>query len=115
MAIDAFAWKIQASGQPAVTVKDNIRKVQFGDGYAQVSGNGINDEALSYEFSFSGDPDTALNIYKFLRRHKTKSFSFKPPSGELALWRVEADSLQKVIQGKKIITITATFEQAFAP
>ncbi|MCJ3193647.1 phage tail protein, partial [Klebsiella pneumoniae] len=30
-------------------------------------------------------------------------------------WRVQADSLQKVIQGKKVITITATFEQAFVP
>ncbi|MGG7750126.1 phage tail protein [Klebsiella aerogenes] len=115
MAIETFSWRIQAASQPTLKSKDNIRKVQFGDGYAQVSGNGINDEALSYEFSFSGDPNAALNIYNFLRRHKTKSFSFKPPSGELALWRVEADSLQKVIQGKKIITITATFEQAFAP
>ena len=51
MAIDAFAWKIQASGQPAVTVKDNIRKVQFGDGYTQVSGNGLNSETLNYAFS----------------------------------------------------------------
>lgn len=80
-----------------------------------MSGSGINDETLSFEFSFSGKPETALEIYAFLRRHKTKSFSFRPPSGELALWRVEADSLKKVIQGQKIITITATFEQAFAP
>ncbi|HBS0557171.1 TPA: phage tail protein [Klebsiella pneumoniae] len=115
MAIETFAWRIQAASQPTLKSKDNIRRVQFGDGYAQVSGNGINNETLSYEFSFSGDPDTALEVYKFLRRHKTKAFSFKPPGGELALWRVQADSLQKVIQGKKVITITATFEQAFVP
>ena len=105
MAIDAFAWKIQASGQPAVTVKDNIRKVQFGDGYTQVS----------YAFSYTGNKDTALEIYAFLRSHKTKSFSFQPPYGELALWRVQADSLQLIVKSKKLITITATFEQAFAP
>jgi phage-related protein len=114
MAIDAFAWKIQASGQPAVTVKDNIRKVQFGDGYTQVSGNGLNSETLNYAFSYTGK-NTALEIYAFLRSHKTKSFSFQPPYGELALWRVQADSLQLIVKSKKLITITATFEQAFAP
>lgn len=115
MAIDAFAWKIQASGQPAVTVKDNIRKVQFGDGYTQVSGNGLNSETLNYAFSYTGNKDTALEIYAFLRSHKTKSFSFQPPYEELALWRVQADSLQLIIKSKKLITITAIFEQAFAP
>lgn len=35
--------------------------------------------------------------------------------GDLALWRVEADSLQKIIKSKTVMTITATFEQAFAP
>ncbi|MBE0131782.1 phage tail protein, partial [Citrobacter amalonaticus] len=28
---------------------------------------------------------------------------------------VEADSLKKVVKNKKVMTITATFEQAFAP
>ena len=115
MGIDVFAWKIQASGQPAVTVKDNIRKVQFGDGYTQVSGNGLNSETLNYAFSYTGNKDTGLEIYAFLRSHKTKSFSFQPPYGELALWRVQADSLQLIIKSKKLITITAIFEQAFAP
>lgn len=115
MAVDAFAWKIQASGQPAVTVKDGIRKVQFGDGYTQVSGNGLNSETLNYAFSYTGNKDTALEIYAFLRSHKTNSFSFQPPYGELALWRVQADSLQLIIKSKKLITITAIFEQAFAP
>lgn len=90
MAIETFAWRIQAASQPTLKSKDNIRRVQFGDGYAQVSGNGINNETLSYEFSFSGDPDTALEIYKFLRRHKTKAFSFKPPGGELGKVRTSS-------------------------
>lgn len=115
MAIETFAWRIQAGSQSATKSTDNIRKIQFGDGYSQVSGNGINEESLSYEFSFSGNPQTAMDIYKFLRRHKTKSFSFQPPFGELALWRVGANTLQKTPLNKKIINISATFEQAFAP
>ena len=101
MTIETFSWRIQAASQPTLKSKDNIRKVQFGDGYAQVSGNGINDEALSYEFSFSGDPDTALDIYKFLRRHKTKSFSFKPPSGELALCGLKRTVCKKLFRERK--------------
>lgn len=115
MAVETFAWRIQAASQSPIKSNDNLRKVQFGDGYSQISGNGINEESLSYEFSFSGDSRTALDIYDFLRRHKTKSFSFKPPFSEMALWRVSGNSLQKVVLNKRVIAITATFEQAFAP
>ncbi|HDX9110091.1 TPA: phage tail protein [Klebsiella michiganensis] len=115
MTIETFSWRIQAASQPAITSKDNIRKAQFGDGYAQVSGEGINPETLNYAFSFTGDLQTGLDIYKFLRRHKTKSFTFKPPYDELALWRVQGDSLQKNILNNKVMTVTATFEQAFVP
>ncbi|HFZ2457824.1 TPA: phage tail protein, partial [Klebsiella aerogenes] len=32
-----------------------------------------------------------------------------------ALWRVQADSLQKSVLNNKVMTVTATFEQAFVP
>jgi phage-related protein len=115
MAIEHFAWKIQAASQPTLSSKDTVRAAQFGDGYKQVSGAGLNDEVLNYAFSFTGDPVTARVIHSFLRRHKTKSFTFTPPGGDLTLWRVEANSLQRVTLNKKVETVTATFEQAFAP
>ncbi len=115
MAVDAFPWRIQASGQPTTNVKDNINKTQFGDGYAQVSGKGLNPETLTYSYSFTGPVTTGNQIFAFLRGRKTKSFSFQPPYGELALWRVQADSLQRIVKSKKLVTIIATFEQAFAP
>lgn len=115
MTIETFTWKIQAAGQPALKIRDTIRRVQFGDGYSQVSGDGIHPETLTFDFSFTGKAETALEIFNFLRRHKTKSFSFKPPFGDLALWRVQADSLQKLVKTARQITIIATFEQAFAP
>lgn len=115
MAVDAFSWRIQASGQPTTNVKDNIRRAQFGDGYAQVSGEGLNPETLTYSYAFTGPVTTGNQIFAFLRSHKTKSFSFQPPYGELALWRVQADSLQRTVKSKKLMTIVATFEQAFAP
>lgn len=47
-------WGIKVSSQPTEGSKDTVRKVQFGDGYAQVSGSGLNDEIRTYEYSFSG-------------------------------------------------------------
>lgn len=115
MTIEHFAWRIQAASQPTLSSKDTVRAAQFGDGYKQVSGAGLNDEILNYAFSFTGDPQTAREIYAFLRKHKIKSFTFTPPGGGLALWRVEANSLQRVTLNKKVETVTATFEQAFKP
>lgn len=115
MAVEVFSWPIQSAGQPATKIKDSIRKAQFGDGYTQVSGSGLNPEMLTFDFSYSGKNEVGLEIYAFLRRHKTKSFSFKPPFGELSLWRVQADSLQKIIKSKTVIAISATFEQAYSP
>ena len=115
MSIETFVWRIQANSQPTISSKDNIRKVQFSDGYTQVSGSGLNDEQLIFSFAFSGNIDTAMDIHAFLRRHKTKSFAFKPPFGELTLWRVQGDSLQYSVVSKTIVNVTATFEQAFNP
>ena len=115
MAIEHFGWRIKASSQLTLKSKDSIRTAQFGDGYKQVTGAGINDETFSYEYSFTGKTETVREIHAFLRRHKTKSFSFTPPGGELTLWRVEPDSLQRVTKSKTVETVSATFEQAFAP
>ncbi|HDR2471464.1 TPA: phage tail protein [Enterobacter soli] len=115
MAIETFTWGIQSASQPTTKSEDTIRKAKFGDGYEQVSGSGLNDEKLIFEYSFRGRPEKGREIYTFLRRHKTKSFIFTPPFGELALWRVQANSLQKVVLGNKLLSVSATFEQAFAP
>lgn len=73
MAIEHFGWRIQAASQPTLSSKDTVRTAQFGDGYKQVSGSGLNDEVLNYDFSFTGDPVTA-------RR-------FMPSSGDIKLHR----------------------------
>jgi phage-related protein len=65
MAIEHFAWKIQAASQPTLSSKDTVRTAQFGDGYKQVSGSGLNDEVLNYAFSFTGDPVIARRFIHF--------------------------------------------------
>lgn len=50
MAIETFTWRIQAASQPTTGSRDAVRKVQFGDGYTQISGSGLNDEVLTMSF-----------------------------------------------------------------
>lgn len=115
MAIETFSWPIQTAAQPILEVKDRIRKAQFGDGYAQVTGDGLNPSQASFPYSFTGPSKGAMEIYNFLSRHKTKAFIFTPPYGEKGLYRVAADSLRRAVKGKTLLIVTATFEQAFAP
>lgn len=115
MAIEIFSWPVQTATQPTLEVKDKIRKAQFGDGYEQVTGDGLNPSQFSFSYSFTGQAVRAMEIYNFLSRHKTKAFIFTPPYGEKGLYRVAADSLKRAVKGKTLLIVTATFEQAFAP
>jgi phage-related protein len=110
MTIETFTWKIQAW----VTCAKNQyhQAVQFGDGYTQVSGNGLNSETLTFDFR-SGKAETALEIFNFLRGIKQNHSRFSHRLA-ISLMACQADSLQKFVK-KKQITIIATFEQAFAP
>lgn len=115
MAIKTFIWPIQVSGQPAAEYTRIVRKVQFGDGYQQVSENGINSESIKFSYSYRGPLTTVLAIRDFCREHCTRAFIFTPPHGEKGLYRVAADSIKLLPNGKTQATISATFEQAFAP
>ncbi|STW98446.1 phage tail protein [Kluyvera ascorbata] len=115
MAINTFIWPVQVSGQPAVEYTRTVRKAQFGDGYQQVSEDGINSESIKFSYSYRGPLETALAIRDFCREHCTRAFIFTPPHGEKGLYRVAADSIKLQPNGKTQATISATFEQAFAP
>ncbi|MFC0225690.1 phage tail protein [Serratia aquatilis] len=113
MAIETFTWRTQ--GQPEGSYAQRVRSAQFGDGYKQVSGNGLNIETQSWPLSFSGQRAEILPILAFVRRHTTKSFIWTPPYGEKGLYRVVADSIRAMPVGGTVVAISAIFEQAFVP
>lgn len=115
MAIKTFMWPVQVAGQPATEYSRTVRRVQFGDGYSQVSEDGINSERIKFPYSYRGPLATAVAIRDFCRGHCTSAFIFTPPHGEKGLYRVAADSIRLQPNGRTQATITATFEQAFAP
>ncbi|MCS3433706.1 phage tail protein [Klebsiella sp. BIGb0407] len=114
MTIETFMWPTQVAGQPATEYNQTIRKAQFGDGYSQVSEDGINSEQIKFPYSYRGPLATAISIRDFCRRHRTKSFIWTPPHGEKGLYRVDPASIRMVPNGKTQATVSANFEQAYS-
>lgn len=113
MATDTFSWatRIQASEQLTVSAV----QAQFGDGYKQMAGKGINDAAESWSLSCNGEVTVMASVRAFLKNHVVASFWWTNPWGEKKLYRVKADSINPKFINGGLVEITFTFEQAFAP
>ena len=115
MAIETFIWKTQIQSGMEGTFDHRVRTAQFGDGYKQVSGDGINPETQSWPVSMAGRKADMLPVLTFIRNHTVKSFIWTPPYGVAGLYRVVPDSIRTNPLSSNSLTISATFEQAFAP
>lgn len=112
MALATFGWSPQISAAGNSTFR--VRSAQFGDGYTQVAGDGINTETQSWDLSFTGDFDYVSRIVSFLRLHGgVTSFIWSPPLGAPSLWRC-AEFKPTALAAQKY-TVTATFTQSFHP
>lgn len=88
MPLDTFTW------DPLVdaSCKEKLRtiKTQFGDGYEQASGDGINNEQSDWDLQFKGDASRIGAIRDFLRSHGGwQAFLWTPPLGVEATWRAD--------------------------
>lgn len=112
MAIEVFSWKPLAPAEADVKLRN--RKAQFGDGYKQVSGDGLNAREQSWNLSFGGSESEIAEIVAFLDRMAgRKAFQWKPPLYPVGLWLCE-EYTPKENPGL-YFTLTATFVQAFKP
>lgn len=90
------------------------RTAQFGDGYEQVSGDGINSSKETWAITFSGKIEKVKEVEDFLdERQGYKSFAWRNPLGRLGLYRVKRWDV--VPYSRDVLRLTATFEQAFSP
>lgn len=115
MAIDTFSWRTQIQNGMEGTFSYKTRTAQFGDGYKQIVGDGLNPESQSWPITLTGLKSDILPALAFLRSHITKSFMWISPLDETGLYRVVADSVRYYPLSEHTITINATFERAFAP
>ncbi len=112
MALATFGWSPRTAAAGDSTFR--VRTAQFGDGYAQVAGDGINTETQSWDLSFTGVFAYISPIVGFLRDHGgATSFIWTPPLGGPGLWRCA--EFKPTVLGGQNYTVTATFTQSFHP
>ncbi|UNH25097.1 phage tail protein [Moellerella wisconsensis] len=105
-----FIWA--ALTEAPADVSFRVRKAQFGDGYTQVSGDGLNNRSQNWSLSFEGTEAEMKPIKDFFDEHEGwKSFIWKPPLEENGLWRCE--EYKVIAQAAARFSINATFVQAF--
>lgn len=112
MTIEIFAWCPRINAEAETNFR--VRKAQFGDGYVQVSGDGLNTKNQEWTLNFTGNESYILSIRDFLDRHAgTKAFQWTPPLGTAGLYRCE--KYKPVGLGAAKFNLEATFTQAFRP
>lgn len=110
---DIFKWATQVS--PTATDTVNLYTAQFGDGYEQVAVNGINHIAEEWNLTWTGKKDDVAAIRVFLHSHAHQSFWWSNPWGEKKLYRVLPDSIKPTFISGKVVSLSFSFRQAFAP
>lgn len=107
-----FTWDIDASS--GETTAHSVNKVQFGDGYEQVSSFGINNRRKAWQCSKQGYKSTIDSIYDFLdSTQAVEPFYFQPIKTEqgFTVRLVGEVSRQKI--GGNVWKISFNLEQAF--
>lgn len=112
MTTETFRWR--PVGQPAGAVTFRRLIAQFGDGYRQVAGDGINNRVQVWPVQFAGTRDQMQEIADFLDRHAgVRSFLWTPPMGVEGYYEV-AEYSPTSMSGPAY-TVSATFQQVFRP
>lgn len=108
---ETFIWCPETGTEGSSTFR--VLTAQFGDGYKQSAGDGINNEVNSWPLTFKGLEHEIKPIRDFLRSHKGyKPFYWKPPL-ETEAFLFEVTEFSVVPMGGRAYTLTATFVQRF--
>ncbi|MCS5452493.1 phage tail protein [Enterobacter huaxiensis] len=110
MALKEFTWcpRINASAE----IVHRSRTTQFGDGYSQSVGDGLNSRSQKWDLEFVGNEKTISDIAAFLDEHAgIKSFLYKAPLNPKSLFR--ASTYKVTALGNKNYSLSVAFTQAF--
>jgi phage-related protein len=111
MAIETFTWRVNKGVSSEISY--TTRAVQFGDGYEQVAGEGVNNKNESYSIEWIGSDVEAREIMAFFDRHAGyRAFFWAAPLNEVALYRCN-DPSPLDLGGNKY-KITGTFKKAYS-
>lgn len=105
--------RVGASGEISQRTWEN----EFGDGYTQAGGTGINAKSQSWNLTVSGllvDGDDFKGARDFLDRHEGyRSFMWTPPCGIAGRYR--ANGYKIATLGAGLFALTVTFKQVYTP
>lgn len=111
MATKTFEWVVSTQATP--TIGYVVRTAQFGDGYAQDVGEGVNNKTESWEVNFIGSDVDVLAIMDFLDSlGGYRSFFWTNPLGQLGLYKCKDPS--PVEMGGNTYSFSGTFTKAYA-
>jgi len=107
-----FTWPLETD--PTGEERLRVLTAQFGDGYKQTAGDGINNLVQSWPLQFTGSAAYITEIRDFLRSHGgAKPFLWTPPLGVQGLY--DAVDVKVQARGKDWYVLSTTFSQRFAP
>lgn len=106
-----FTW-IPSTGA-SLSLRPNVRRVAFGDGYEQRVAFGINTQPEVWSLEFRGKTTVdAAAIDAFLRaRGAVQAFDWTSPAGSTAKFTCEEWS--RSVDEPNVETVRATFKQVF--
>jgi len=105
-----FTWS--PSPGPSQSIQPKVREAQFGDGYGQRVGAGINNAPRTLTLDFTGPTARIEAIDAFLKaRNGVETFDFLAPDGADGKWLCK--SWTRTIIHRNVQSIGATFEEKF--
>lgn len=111
---ETFNFRPQA--EPVGQLTHAVLRVQFGDGYAQSAGDGLNNKRQSWPLTFIEKKDKALQIKAFLDRHKGfKTFLWTPPFGEQGVYSAREGYTLTPLAGGRHAKIEVTLHEEVQP
>lgn len=111
--IETFHWCVRLDSTGAVD--EQILSAQFGDGYEQVAGVGINSGRAEWQVNVRMRKPAIDDVYEFLSRHgQKKAFLWEPPMGVMGLYR-RSSAIRISGQGRGMFTLSTSFKQFYKP
>lgn len=111
MALREFTWCPRLNA--GVEITHRMRMAQFGDGYSQSTGDGLNSRSQKWDLEFVGDEKMIGEISAFLDDHKGYlSFIWKAPLNAKSLFRCPTYKISAL--GNDKYSLSAQFAQAFS-
>lgn len=101
--------------KPRGSTQYRVRKAQFGEGYAQRAGDGLNTKKQTWNITLDADMDEIQDALDFLDRHEGHvPFLWTPPGKPAPIW-VVCGGYDETPHVASQNIVTATFEQDFEP